>query len=55
MPREKCFFKKRYKDSGITNSEAVAVPKRSPDAVVEMPTSAHQAQVWAITTYTITV
>lgn len=39
---------KNFKDSGITNSEKVEVPKRDPDAVLEMPTSEYQAQVYRL-------
>lgn len=39
---------KGFKDSGITNSEKVDVPKRDPDSVLEMPTSPYQAQVYRL-------
>lgn len=39
---------KDFKDSGITNAEKVTVPKRSPDATVEMPTSPYQAQIYRL-------
>lgn len=28
-----------FKDSGVSNSQKIAVPKRTPDSVVEVPTS----------------
>lgn len=39
---------KGFKDSGTTNSEKVKPPARAPDAVVEMPTSPYQAQVYRL-------
>jgi len=39
---------KNFKDSGTTNSEKVDIPKRAPDAVLDMPTSPHQAQLYRI-------
>lgn len=39
---------KDFKDSGISNSEKVNVPKRAPDAVMEMPTSITQAHIYRL-------
>ena len=39
---------KGFKDSGITNSVKVAVPKRAPDAVVEYATSPTQTHVYRL-------
>jgi hypothetical protein len=37
-----------FKDSGITNSVKVEIPKRAPDAVVDMPTSITQAHMYRL-------
>ncbi|CAK9032025.1 Peroxisomal multifunctional enzyme type 2 (MFE-2) (17-beta-hydroxysteroid dehydrogenase 4) (17-beta-HSD 4) (D-bifunctional protein) (DBP) (Multifunctional protein 2) (MFP-2) (Short chain dehydrogenase/reductase family 8C member 1) [Cleaved into: (3R)-hydroxyacyl-CoA dehydrogenase [Durusdinium trenchii] len=39
---------KGFKDSGITNSEKVDIPKRAPDSVLEMPTTKNQAQIYRL-------
>lgn len=39
---------KDFKDSGITNSEAVPVPKRPADKVVEFVTSPYQPQIYRL-------
>ncbi|GBG34327.1 Peroxisomal multifunctional enzyme type 2 [Hondaea fermentalgiana] len=39
---------KNFKDSGETNSEKVDVPKRAPDASLEMPTTETQAHVYRL-------
>jgi len=39
---------KDFVDSGTTNSEKVDVPKREPDAVVEMPTTLQQAKIYRL-------
>lgn len=39
---------KGFKDSGITNSEKIKVPQRSPDAVVDIVTSPFQAQIYRL-------
>lgn len=39
---------KNFVDSGTSNSEKVPLPKRAPDAVLEMPTSEYQAQVYRL-------
>eukprot|EP01062_Namystynia_karyoxenos_P070104 TRINITY_DN65498_c0_g1_i1.p1 TRINITY_DN65498_c0_g1~~TRINITY_DN65498_c0_g1_i1.p1 ORF type:complete len:297 (+),score=127.15 TRINITY_DN65498_c0_g1_i1:79-969(+) len=37
-----------FKDSGITKSQKIAPPARAPDAVMEMPTTETQAQVYRL-------
>lgn len=39
---------RNFSDSGISNSEKVDVPSRKPDAVLEMPTSVTQAQIYRL-------
>jgi len=37
-----------FQDSGVSNSQKIAVPSRSPDTVVEVPTSPRQAELYRL-------